>query len=638
MKTYKEIINEFKKFADNHTQINQYHYGKYTYLVSDVYKLMNINTITSSSIDNITDFAFEISIFDLLEQDESNFLDAINGNILIINDLINYFYEYVLDQSNIEIKSNRTDNNLVETKATIRIEVDNLNICKEFKISPTAEEYGDRYTGDMKMLCKPNIENGKAPYTIKLTPPLSLNIKPATSWNINYPLIFDTTPTTIHQKNNTSGTMSGFGFELENKFCTLGTEFRVRAHVKTIGNWRLYAASSHGGYQEGTAEYYNNFEGDIDIILVVTDNYTTHDDYILELGGYSSTLGSEIWITDLVITDTFEDYRRFIGDYEFEVSDSSGKILKAPVKVKAPELKLEYNYISAYPKPDGTPGEFSDGSNMRITLYKLQHKDIYINWGDGTFEKHSAGGNTSGTANINYLHKYDDPSKKYYIDFWGDGFAGIYQYNAQMIDIDIDYFKRTPELTKIRNLQMMAGGLNGYIDEIPDVVFSELDIFYCASQTTLFGDISKIKNCYRTNWYSYSNIASEDPDYGTSARAGVGAYGDFGTFMKGRIKNGLYWKYYPYFQYFTFEYKDRIDDYIYISGYLYLYLPRNINVDEFVYLVLDLDKWLDRSKPKNVFYFRGFPDPSTASGTLPQQYLVAKQNLIDDGYVLSYWP
>jgi len=132
MKTFKDLINEFEKFAFGHTQINDYTYGNYQYNDDRLYVLLNIKPLTSVSDGNITSFVYDISLFDLLEQDFSNYLDVINSNNLIMNDFKIYFYDFIDENFSIEVNSNKTDNNLVQTKATIRFNLDSLYCSTAF--------------------------------------------------------------------------------------------------------------------------------------------------------------------------------------------------------------------------------------------------------------------------------------------------------------------------------------------------------------------------------------------------------------------------------------------------------------------------------------------------------------------------
>jgi len=132
MKTFKDLIKEFKKFGDNHTQINDYTYGNYQYNDDSLYVLLNIKPITSITDGSITSFVFEISFFDLLEQDFSNYIDIINSNNLIMNDFRIYFYDFIDPDYSIESKSNKTDNNLVQTTATISFNLDSLYCSTAF--------------------------------------------------------------------------------------------------------------------------------------------------------------------------------------------------------------------------------------------------------------------------------------------------------------------------------------------------------------------------------------------------------------------------------------------------------------------------------------------------------------------------
>ena len=150
MKTFKDLIKEFKKFADNHTQINDYTYGNYQYNDDSLYVLLNIKPITSITDGSITSFAFEISLFDLLEQDYSNYIDIINSNNLIMNDFRIYFYDFIDPDYSIESKSNKTDNNLVQTTATISFNLDSLYCSTAFCDSSIQTVKWGGISGDIK--------------------------------------------------------------------------------------------------------------------------------------------------------------------------------------------------------------------------------------------------------------------------------------------------------------------------------------------------------------------------------------------------------------------------------------------------------------------------------------------------------
>jgi len=112
MANFKEIINYFEVFSNNHTQNNGYGWGN----IADIntnddmeFPIIYVNPITSTIDNNVTIFKYDIYFLDVLLQDKSNLLDVMNNTKQIGNDFVFYFSDnsestgFELDEDNVSI-------------------------------------------------------------------------------------------------------------------------------------------------------------------------------------------------------------------------------------------------------------------------------------------------------------------------------------------------------------------------------------------------------------------------------------------------------------------------------------------------------------------------------------------------------
>jgi len=90
MNNYKQLIDRFETFSNNHPMIETFTWGE----LSDVgrnqekikFPLLHVIPTPSTIEDNYTDFNFQILIMDMLDDTEDNQLDCLNRSHLILKD------------------------------------------------------------------------------------------------------------------------------------------------------------------------------------------------------------------------------------------------------------------------------------------------------------------------------------------------------------------------------------------------------------------------------------------------------------------------------------------------------------------------------------------------------------------------
>lgn len=90
MNTYKQLIEKFETFANNHPVIETFTWGQLSDVGRDKEKikfpLMHIIPTPSSIEENYTDFNFQLLLMDMLDDTEDNQLDCLNKSHLILKD------------------------------------------------------------------------------------------------------------------------------------------------------------------------------------------------------------------------------------------------------------------------------------------------------------------------------------------------------------------------------------------------------------------------------------------------------------------------------------------------------------------------------------------------------------------------
>lgn len=90
MNTYKQLIERFENFANNHPIIETFTWGQLSDVGRDNEKikfpLMHIIPTPSSIEENYTDFNFQLLLMDMLDDTEDNQLNCLNISHLILKD------------------------------------------------------------------------------------------------------------------------------------------------------------------------------------------------------------------------------------------------------------------------------------------------------------------------------------------------------------------------------------------------------------------------------------------------------------------------------------------------------------------------------------------------------------------------
>ncbi len=108
MVTFKEIVNKFEVFANKHSQIKSFEWGRISEMTTKdeefVKMFLQQKQARKEGVELI--IPFEIYIMDLVKQDHSNSLDVISDTLLIAIDLVdNYFYSIEEEDFYISTKS-----------------------------------------------------------------------------------------------------------------------------------------------------------------------------------------------------------------------------------------------------------------------------------------------------------------------------------------------------------------------------------------------------------------------------------------------------------------------------------------------------------------------------------------------------
>ena len=139
MATLKNILNNLENFADRHYQINDYMYSDFSNISTrnHNYPLMVVDINNANINLQSTKINFKIGIFDIMNQDYSNYLDISSDTLQIGTDLISEFFDNYLrynfemyENSNSDFKTFVYDDVLAGWIFNIDIE-DNrsLNTC-----------------------------------------------------------------------------------------------------------------------------------------------------------------------------------------------------------------------------------------------------------------------------------------------------------------------------------------------------------------------------------------------------------------------------------------------------------------------------------------------------------------------------
>lgn len=94
MVSYTDIIDDFKIFSENHPQIESFGTGKPTQIsTKDTnYPLMFVSPVEKRIEEAVKYFIFDISVLELLNQDDSNITEIMNRTDFIIDDIIAHLY------------------------------------------------------------------------------------------------------------------------------------------------------------------------------------------------------------------------------------------------------------------------------------------------------------------------------------------------------------------------------------------------------------------------------------------------------------------------------------------------------------------------------------------------------------------
>ncbi len=111
MTTFKDIIEEFKTFSNNHKQLNEFNWGAIAEISTKdiIFPYLHILPITSKKNGSLQKMKFEIYVMDLQKQDNTNLLDIMNQMFMIGNDIVSEFEEdnsnfgFEVDETNIDI-------------------------------------------------------------------------------------------------------------------------------------------------------------------------------------------------------------------------------------------------------------------------------------------------------------------------------------------------------------------------------------------------------------------------------------------------------------------------------------------------------------------------------------------------------
>jgi len=116
MVTYKDIINEFKTFTQNHTQINDYDFGDISNIQSNEFNfpLVFLNPIGGVKVKNITTLNFDMYVLDVVEQDRTNTEDVLTNTLIIGNDIVSQFWLDRDESLNFEIDEENITFNVFE--------------------------------------------------------------------------------------------------------------------------------------------------------------------------------------------------------------------------------------------------------------------------------------------------------------------------------------------------------------------------------------------------------------------------------------------------------------------------------------------------------------------------------------------
>lgn len=659
MYTIKDLIKSLENFSTNHTQINTYRYGFDDISTTEdiIYPLMYVKINKNVSVGVESTYKLSISLLDSSKTDDRNSLDIISQMNMIGNDVVSYFLDdlyFSADERNVTAIPlyNVQDDNCDGMRFEIDfISIKSLNKCiipinpEPLVVSITANKVDERieepYLTDLNI----TVNGGTPPYTLNSNLSFQYSGETVGVGNYDYStgeaVVLNDNEFTIENTYSYNPNYPHFVVPIIYPF-VIGEEFIITFDYEILtGNIPFNINVTSGVWNASNVRTITETSGSFKIVNVVPAPTTGLNRIAFRISTDFTDV-KKIKISNLKIyqtehnfdlemkTDTI-DLVQGINSKDYTVTDSidNTDTKNNTFDVPTPDMNM-------WIKPWETQTYISlqtsivDANTKVLIYYKLG--GIYINWGDGSPLEYNTTTTSGGLEHIIRFHKYEDTTKQYSIDVYGDGVNGYY---IGGVGSNPTVFDKKWVNSFDRRFYQLAFYTGTFISPI-DSIINKPERWLSSYNSWSEGDITLCSDMERI--YDVSLKYYTDIDY----RYMPGLFGDVGTFLKGNWSGNYYEKYANYFYCSNLTYQDRIDAPIFINVYLYIrgYSTSSIywnlkDPNEVAQLIVDIETWRYGTTTATL-NFTGNASPNNADEPLKTEFIAAKAALVADGWLVSH--